>query len=147
MLLDARKLNLALKSSRSLWIIAEREGSIIATLSILLDPEHRLARIRRFIADPEWLEPEQVLKEAMPLLVGYLKEKEVEVLYAATRALTFAQQELTLKLGFKMLGIFPVARGGDPRKLSALTAFYFPPVLTERRFSDSADSSRGTSLL
>jgi hypothetical protein len=124
------------RSASTAWIVAEREGAMLAVLSILIDRENHLAKLERLVVDPSWEQSEQVLREAMPLLRTYLGERAVEVLYTTTRGLTFAQQEMTLKTGFRVLGIFPFGKGGETLKIQGLTAYYFDGVLEKRRRSD-----------
>lgn len=132
-LLDVRKLSAELRKDNILWIVGEHEGEIFLHLSISIDRENRLAKLSRFALDPRWKESHTILEDAMPLLVRYLTEKKVEVLYTTTRTLTMKHQELTLGLGFKVLGIFPNAVGGDPLRVNGLTAYFFGDVLARRK--------------
>lgn len=137
-LLDQKKILAEIQSPLSVWIVADKEGTLHAALSILLDKENRLAKINRLILDPEWVGSGNLLKQALPLLIHYLKDKGVEVLYNTTRTLTLQQQELTLGMGFNILGVFPSAHGADPLKINGLTAYYFPEVLKSRRHAGFA---------
>lgn len=136
LLVDYRKLKEAIQSQATVWIVADRDGEVPAALSILLDRENRLAKINRFIVDPNWPQHEEVLKRALPLLIRYLGEKGIEVIYNTTRTLSLEQQELTLGMGFKILGIFPNAQGADPLKINGLTAYFADGVLENRRHHD-----------
>ena len=136
LLLDYRAMQKDLESPKSVWIVADDRGSLLAAMSIQLDRENRLAKINRLLLDPAWEGSSQVLHQALPLLVNYLGEKGIEVLYTTTRTLSLAQQQLTLKMGFEMLGIFPNAQGADPLKLNGLTAYFFGDVLRARRRAD-----------
>ena len=133
LLLDRKALVQALNSREMLWIVAERAGSLLASLSILVDGENRIAKLDRVLIHPEWAESLDVLTEALPLLIGYLGEKSVEILYTTTKGLTHTQQEVTLEKGFKLLGIFPNAVGSDPTGLNGLSAYFYPGVLGDRR--------------
>jgi len=138
LLLDYRAMEKDIQSPTSAWIVAAANGSLLAAMSINLDPENRLAKISRLILDPAWEGSGKVLHSALPLLVRYLGEKGIEVLYTTTRTLSLAQQELTLEMGFEMLGIFPNAQGADPLKLNGLTAYFFDDILKNRRTTDHA---------
>jgi len=136
LLLDYRALVKNVESGDSAWIVADAKGSLLAAISIELDTDNRLAKISRLLLDPAWVDSGAVLHQALPLLVHYLKEKGIEVLYTTTRTLSLAQQQLTLKLGFRLIGIFPNAQGADPLKLNGLSAYYFDSVLQEKRQAD-----------
>jgi len=146
LLLDYHALLKNVESGDSAWIVADARGSLLAAISIELDRDNRLAKISRLLLDPTWVDSGAVLRQALPLLVHYLKEKGIEVLYTTTRTLSLAQQQLTLKLGFHLIGIFPNAQGADPLKLNGLSAYYFDSVLRDKRQADHVLHPRLTTL-
>ncbi len=135
-LLNYRKLVNEILSPDSVWIVADNGGTLLAALSILLDKDNRLAKVSRLILHPEWSDSNLVLKQALPLLIHYLGEKGIEVVYTTTRNVSLTQQQFTMSLGFQMLGIFPNAQGADPLKLNGLTAYFFESILREHRQAD-----------
>lgn len=136
--LDYIKLSNALISDDSSWIVGEKDGSLLACFSILLDKENRLAKINRLYIDPNWENWSQLLRDALPLLINYLtdKKRQIEVIYTTTRTFTLRQQEMTLSMGFKILGILPVSGGVDASQVNGLTAYFCDGVLKERRHSE-----------
>ena len=134
-LLDRKQLVMEIESPDTVWIVGDRNGSMSAALSILLDKENGLAKINRLILDPNWLGSGEVLRKVLPLLVAYVKDKGIEVLYNTTRTLSLEQQEITLALGFKLLGVFPSSPSTDSLRLNGLTACYLENVLKEKRHS------------
>ena len=133
-LLNYQKLVEEMPSEEVRWHVAEREGKIIGVFSLLVEPENRLARLNRLILDPRWADSERLIKAAFPFLLDRLKDY-AEILYTTTRTLTMEQQDLTLKMGFKLLGIFPNATGADRSGVNGITAFFFDDVLGERSHS------------
>jgi hypothetical protein len=135
--LDCKKLLEVIQSQNSAWIVAERQGEILACFSLLIDRENRLAKINRFYVDPSWKEWDDLLKKGLPLLERYLKDQKrgIEVVYMTTRNFTLKQQEAAVNMGFKILGIFPVSVPSEPSRINALTALFFDGVLHERRYS------------
>ncbi len=133
-LLNYRLLLKDIESPLSKWLVADREGELLAAFSLMLDPENRLAKLNRVVLQPEWNDSVQLLGDALPLLIQYL-QGQVEVLYTTTRYLTLEQQELTLRMGFKLLGIFPNAMGADQFRVNGLSAYFFEGTLSDRRLA------------
>lgn len=118
---------------QNIWLIGERGDEIAVYLGIQFDRANRLAKITRVAFHPEISTSEELFELAMPRLLKYLGDKGVDVVYTTTRTITLAQQAITLRLGFKMLGVFPNAFGGDPLKINGLSAYFFDDVLKSRK--------------
>lgn len=131
-LLDHRKLIQQIQSDNVRWLVADREAKIIGAFCLLLDSENRLGKLNRIILDPQWKESRTLLKNALPLLIDYLKDS-VDIVYTTTRTLSMEQQDLSLKLGFKLLGIFPNVIGADQSRVNGVSAHFFEGVLTSMR--------------
>lgn len=138
LLLDYKQLCREIESPLSIWVVAERDKQVYAALSILLDSEHGIAKVNRFLVDPKWHDSDLLLKGAVPLFIRYLGGKGIEVVYTTTHTVPLVQQELTLELGFRVLGIFPAVSGSEPWKVIGLTGFFFDGVLGSRRYTDFA---------
>lgn len=136
--LDHKTVLDAIRSPNSTWVLAEKGNHVLACFSILLDRENRLAKINRLYIDPEWDNWAQLLKDSLPLLIQYLKDekRQIEVVYTTTRTFTLQQQEMTLQMGFNILGILPVSSGIDASRVNGLTAYYFQDVLTKKRHGE-----------
>lgn len=136
--LDHAKLKSAISSSDTSWIVGERDNQLLACFSILLDSENRLAKINRLFIDPSWENWAQLLKDALPLLIKYLTDdkRRIEVIYTTTKTFTLKQQEMTLNMGFKIMGILPTSGGKDDSQVNGLTAYFCDGVLNERRHSE-----------
>jgi hypothetical protein len=137
--LDIRNLENALAQADCFWVIGERHGEVVAVLSLQFDRENRLAKIARSIVDPTWEDSTAILKNALPMLVEYMgsEKRGIDVLYTTTRAFDIRQQQLTLKLGFKVLGFFPgSAESTGKMNLTGLTAYFYEDVLEKTRFTD-----------
>lgn len=132
LLLDFKALSADLASPASVWFVGEGGGKIALCLSLLVDGENRLAKIHRLLLDPDMPQPLEMLRAALPRLIERLSGT-VDVLYTTTKTLTLKQQELSLGLGFQVIGIFPNATGADRTKLNGITAYYFDEVLTRKR--------------
>jgi hypothetical protein len=133
-LLNYRALVAELNSPLAKWLVADKDGQIVAAFSLMLDLENRLGKMNRVVLHPHWEDSVHLMREALPLLIGYL-QGQVEVLYTTTRYLNLEQQELTLQMGFKLLGIFPNAMGADTFRVNGLSAYFFDGLLTNRRFA------------
>lgn len=132
---DHERLLEAIHSENSSWIVGEKDGQILAAFSVLLDKENRLGKINRLYIDPTWQEWDRFLKDALPLLIQYLKDdkRKIEVVYTTTRTFSLEQQEMLLGMGFKILGILPVSQGVDVSRVNGVTAYFFDGVLTKKR--------------
>ncbi len=133
-LLNYRALVKELESPLAKWLVADKEGTLLAAFSLMLDPENRLGKMNRVVLHPDWENSVHLLRQALPLLIEYLRG-QVEVLYTTTRYLNLQQQELTLQMGFKLLGIFPNAMGADDFRVNGLSAYFFEGLLKDRRFA------------
>ncbi len=133
MMLYQDRLSVEIAGDQNIWLIGERGSEIVLYLGMQVDRINRLAKITRVAFHPDISTAEDLFEEAMPQLLTYLAEKGVEVVYTTTRTITLAQQEITLRLGFKMLGVFPNAFGGDPLKINGLSAYFFDGVLKNRK--------------
>ena len=133
-LINYRALVKELESPLAKWLVADKEGTLLAAFSLMLDPENRLGKMNRVVLHPDWENSVHLLRQALPLLIEYLRG-QVEVLYTTTRYLNLQQQELTLQMGFKLLGIFPNAMGADDFRVNGLSAYFFDGLLKDRRFA------------
>jgi len=135
--LDYKKLGDAINSNESLWIIYQSaEGRIEAALSMLLDRQHYVAKITRMLVNPESEAPKQLMRELLQFSLSTLEKTvgSIDVVYTTTLSMSLGQQEITLELGFKILGVFPNAIGEDQSKLNGLSAYYFNGALHEKRY-------------
>jgi hypothetical protein len=146
-LLDAKKLAQALSSDCSAWVVAEEGENLVGLITILIDRENRLANLNRIHFDPAWRNSAQLLPAAMPLLTHYLGGKGVEVLFTNTRALSDAQQELAVRMGVRVLGVFPSASAPSASearseasktvRFNGLLAYFFEGVLERTHRTDT----------
>ncbi|MEK7743966.1 MAG: hypothetical protein AAB578_06225 [Elusimicrobiota bacterium] len=129
--LDLRRLKEEITRPERWWTVAERDGEIGALVSLTLDAQNKVARIHRMIGENE------SIAGALAFLMKRVESQgAAEVVYSTTRNLTLEQQELTLKNGFKVLGVFPNAVYADPGRLNGLSAWFAPGVLDSRRRAD-----------
>src|SRR5688572_1014639 len=138
LMLHQDRLAEVISSEQTIWLVGERGDEIVVYLGIQLDRGNRLAKITRVAVHPELSQANELFEQAMPKLLRYLGDKGVDVIYTTTRTISLAQQEVTLRYGFKMLGVFPNAFGGDPLRINGLSAYFFPNALKGRhaaRFS------------
>ncbi|MDZ4662813.1 MAG: hypothetical protein SGJ18_14465 [Pseudomonadota bacterium] len=138
--LDYQKLLLAVNSLDNIWVIAERDGVITTTISLMIDREQCLAKIARIIVNPQLSSVRSDLKDTIRYCIKFLEESssKIHVLYCTTMTVPMQFQEVTLEEGFKILGIFPNAMGVDYTRLNGLTAYYFGNTLAEDRVSGFA---------
>jgi hypothetical protein len=132
----AGALRVALAFGELICFIAEQAGRPAALLFLLRDKVQGLCKIHHLYVAPGAAGGENVSKELILFSLDRLKRSDPppDVVYTTTRTFSLKQQEATLDIGFKMLGIFPNAPGGDGTGVSALTAYYFENVLDKKRY-------------
>lgn len=133
-----QKLLEEMQSENSILFAAEKGTKIVAAIFVLTERKHGLCKIYRMCADPGTRCEEEILKGLLLFTADCLKNSDFrpDVLYTTTRTLTLKQQEFTLEMGFKILGIFPNVPGRTPGGLYSLTAFYFNNALADKRYTD-----------
>ncbi|MEK7721107.1 MAG: hypothetical protein AAB359_01815, partial [Elusimicrobiota bacterium] len=119
---DTGKILAEMQSENSILFAAEKGKDIVAVIFVLSDHNHGLCKIYRMYADAVLEGAQEILKGLLFFTVERFKNSAFrpDVLYTTTRTLTPRQQEFTLELGFKLLGIFPVP-GQSPGGLNGLT--------------------------
>lgn len=135
---DPKRILEEMRSENSILFAAEKGKALVAALFVLSERSHGLCKIYRMYADAGTAGAREILKGLLLFTMEHLENSALrpDVLYTTTRTLTLEQQEVTLELDFKVLGIFPNAPGPAPRGLSGLTARYFNNALTEKRYAD-----------
>lgn len=135
---DTGKILGEMQSENSILFAAEKGKDMAAVIFVLSERSHGLCKIYRMYADAGMRGAPGILKGLMLFTTEHLKNSAFrpDVLYTTPRTLTLKQQEITLELGFKILGIFPNAPGPAPRVPSGLTACYFNDALAGKRYAD-----------
>lgn len=114
------------------WVLAEKNGEVIALAGLSVEEGNRIGKLNCLLSRPA---NKADLSAALGLLMKQVSaEAKLEVIYSTTQALTLEQQALTLEHGFKILGVFPNAMSADSHKLNGLTVWYAPGVLESRRY-------------
>lgn len=136
--LDAEKLRESIRSPFTAWILGEKNGVALTVFSILIDLENRLAKVVRLYLDPVVTDWAGVLKKGLVPLLAYLKDpkRKIEVIYTTAQGVSLKQQEATLELGFKIVGVLPMASATEGNRLNGVAAYFFDKVLEEKRHQD-----------
>ncbi|HTL11989.1 MAG TPA: hypothetical protein VL588_05855 [Bdellovibrionota bacterium] len=129
----------AIVNGADFWALAEwpsdgPDRGLRAAVFVMEEPEQRLAKIHRMYVHPEERDSENTTVELLRWLVADLEKRgTVDVLYTTTGKLSQSQVDLTLQLGFKMLGIFPNAMSADNTKMNAIAGYFFGDTLKKKR--------------
>lgn len=136
--LDYEAVGASLEDPTAFWVVAESSTGLLGVISTLIDSEQEICKIYCCRLDPSYKDNDTLFKDLLSFLLQSLREHKVpfDILYTTTRALTLHQQQLTIDLGFKILGIFPSAMTLDASRLNGLTVWFEPDVLKKRRFVD-----------
>lgn len=127
------RLRSALESEYEIWIVAERDGHIIAVVSAVIEFEYRLCKILFMYAKPGLEEAGKVQNELLQLLIGHAARK-ADIIYCTTHSVNFKQLELTTEAGFKVLGFFPLSFGVEESEANSITAYFLNDTLDKLRY-------------
>ncbi|MCC7439987.1 MAG: hypothetical protein IT285_00040 [Bdellovibrionales bacterium] len=120
--------------SADFWAVAETGKGLQAAIFVMEEPAQRLGKIHRMYVDPAVKDPEATAVDLLRWLVTDLESRAtIDLLYTTTGKLSQRQVELTAKLGFRMLGIFPNAMSADNSKMNAIAGYFFGDMLKTRR--------------
>ena len=132
---DFEKMQTAISTDTSYWVISKCEGEIATVLSFVLDQEQGLSKISRIVVNPEV----EFIEDALSATIRHsiveinLLFPEIDVIYCTTLTIPIQFQETTLKQGFQVLGIFPNAQGIDSSRINGITAIYLNNTLSAKR--------------
>ena len=131
---DAALLRAAVTSREYFWLVADRQGRIMASLIYELDPGQRLAKAFGAVVSKEYRK-QNLAVTMMEMIHRRLTGRggPVDAVYATTRTVTLAPQHLTENLGFAKLGIFPNAHKVFEHETHCLAAYFVPGALRRRR--------------
>lgn len=125
-----------LEQGANVWVIAEIDGTVAASVVYETDPNHRVARVFGGAVLPEYRGLkllELTMKLGQQQIIG--ANSSCDVVYATTRTSHQAAQIVTDKLGYKKLGIFPNVHRTDTYETHCLTALYAESALDRRASS------------
>ncbi|MFC1521764.1 hypothetical protein ACFL6Y_05100 [Elusimicrobiota bacterium] len=119
----------------SICCVSDKDGEIVACCLFLLDEANRLCKIHWMNRDPSLKDSREILRDTLRFALDYLKDssRKADIIYSTTRNISFKQQEITLELGFKVLGIFPTEISAEPSRINGLTAYFFGGILNNKR--------------
>ncbi len=116
------------------WFIAHEAEELVGSLVARHDPAHLLAKVGGGAVHPRW-QGKRVLTEVMGAALEHLRTKTsgVDVVYATTRSVHEAAQNLVDHFGFKKLGIFPnTHRTGEDYETHSLAAWFSAEGFSKR---------------
>lgn len=130
---DPARTRKALESDRYLWLVADHNARIMASLVYVLDPEQRIAKAFGAVVSKEYRKHRLANTMMEAVQAELRRRKAVDLVYATTRTVTTAPQQLTENLGFAKLGVFPNAHKVFEQETHCLAAYYAPGALAKRR--------------
>ncbi len=131
---DRAKMNNAITSDSYYWLVGEHNGRIIASQILQIDAANRMAKALGAVVSREYRRLNlnyAMMKMIMDDITGV--QKVVDVVYATTRTVTAAPQQILDNMGFSALGIFPNAHKVYEHETHCLTAYYVIPAWGKRR--------------
>ena len=117
------------------YLLIEIQGSIQGFISLIFDSAQGLCKLTRMTINPALPDGAIILKYALEHTIEVLREKrqDIEVIYTTTTSVSLDEQEITLKSGFKIFGVFPNLLGMDSSQLNGLSAFFLREETIEKR--------------
>jgi hypothetical protein len=131
---DRVKMCKALQSDEYFWLVGDYNGRIIASQIVEIDSANRMAKALGAVVSREYRKHN--LNYAMMSLILDKITKEydlVDTVYATTRTVTAAPQQILEHMGFSALGIFPNAHKVYEHETHCLTGYYVPSAWKKRR--------------
>ena len=131
---DAALMRKAIESSHYFWLVGEHNGRIIASLIYEISAEQRLAKALGAVVSRDYRK-HNLANTMMKLILDKITKEEqlVDVVYATTRTVSTAPQQMTRTMGFVPLGIFPNAHKVFEHETHCLSAYYLPQAWKERK--------------
>ncbi len=140
LLLKRSDLEKALQSEIWYWMVEENQSSMITGFIYAhLDPQQGLAKLQRLFTLPTG-DDQQELNLIRAITIELEADpRDLAMVYATTRTLSRNLQERTLKLGYRVLAVFPAALGIDETGVNGLAAYYFKrhQTLERRQVADA----------
>lgn len=130
---DKFKMRRAIESDRYCWLVAECQGRIVASLIYEVDPSQRISKAFGAVVSKEFRKQNLANTMMETILRELTKNRIVDTVYATTRTVTTAPQQLTETLGFVKLGIFPNVHKVFEYETHCLAAYFVPEALKNRR--------------
>lgn len=134
---DHSALRKTLADPQVFWFVGESEEQIIASLVIRYDGDHLLAKAHGGAVHSKH-QGQKILTQVMSFGLEWLQKHTagVDVIYATTRSVHQAAQNLVDHFGFKKLGIFPNTHKAAGDFETHSLAAWFNPVSFQKRFTD-----------
>lgn len=122
-----------IKSPGHFWFIAEEHDQIIGSVLYLYDTQHKLGKVFAGVVRTE-CRGHNLMEQMMNYGIDYIRKEAgaVELCYATTRTVHEGAQNLTEKLGYKKLGIFPNVHKTLNYETHCLTALYEKSAFEKR---------------
>lgn len=114
-----------IKSTDHFWFVADENGQLVSSVLYLYNSQHKLAKVFAGVVRSEY-RGNHLMEQMMIFGIEYIRRKAgpVELCYATTRTVHEGAQNLTEKLGYKKLGIFPNVHKTLNYETHCLTALY-----------------------
>jgi N-acetylglutamate synthase-like GNAT family acetyltransferase len=117
--------NEILRKNKKLYVV-RNETDVVGCISVLYDPENRIARAGSIVVAPE-CQGQNLSRKLIEFGIKDIKEntKGLSLLYLTSRTIHRSMQFIANKMGFKQLGIFPNAHKVHNYETHILSALYF----------------------
>lgn len=115
----------AIEGDSHFWLVGEHKGRIIASLVYSVDTRTRIAKALGAVVSKQYRKNNLANMMMKIILDKITREHDlVDVIYATTRTVTTAPQQMTDTMGFVPLGIFPNAHKIFDYETHCLAAYY-----------------------
>jgi len=131
---DPLSLRAFIESGSGFWFVTkDDQGHVVASVVISYDDVNMIAKAYAAVVR-DHLRGQGVMEKLLTFGIDYVRTKTpgVDIIYSATRTVHEIAQNLTEKLGFKKLGIFPNAHKSEDFETLCLAAIIYPHALAER---------------
>jgi len=131
---DRERVKAAIENDNFFWLVGEHNGRIIGSLLYQIDRPQRMAKALGAVVSRDYRK-HNLANTMMKIIQDKITKEEslVDAVYATTRTITTAPQQMTENLGFIPLGIFPNAHKVFEHETHCLAGYFVKEAWKLRR--------------
>lgn len=131
---DRERVKEAIENDNFFWLVGEHNGRIIGSLLYQIDRPQRMAKALGAVVSRDYRK-HNLANTMMKIIQDKITKEEslVDAVYATTRTITTAPQQMTENLGFIPLGIFPNAHKVFEHETHCLAGYFVKEAWKLRR--------------
>ena len=134
LIFDREEMRKAIQSDEYFWLVGDHNDRVIGSLLYAIDRKQRTSKALGAVVSREYRK-HNLANTMMRIILEKItkEEKLVDMVYATTRSITTAPQQMTETLGFVALGIFPNSHKVYEHETHCLTGYYVASSWHKRR--------------